>query len=410
MSLKIIKLIESYFNNKMTDFNTNLNLFLNTIKNSPNNNTNIIIIDYPDFHLKLIHTSKLNQDLHHSNNLLDFVIHSIDFIVIDDKYNLLFYVKKNILLNSTNVNTLIDNWKDCNVYTNYIGNYTIFFIHNNTKFYSYKYNIKLFENSNISTFINSEIFTDKPVHKIVYYYKNKHIVCFNNHNIIDKKVYSLDEKIHNFNNYDDLEDEFYKNIKYQEEYKKLTDAGYIICYKENNYVLLNTIYSKIINLLPNYTNITKIFLDLYKNDLLNQVINYMSIYPQDIIKRINLSVKTVSKEYLNIYHLTRKKGNPQLYEKLNMYDKKILYDLHTIFINTRKNEYIINEEFADKKSLNVDIVYKYIKNINIDILEQIYLNRDELMLNTKNILQDKNFKIYFEDCINTKTITYLLNK
>jgi len=410
MSLKIIKLIVSYFNNKMTDFNTKLNLFLNTIKNSPNNNTNIIIIDYPDFHLKLIHTSKLNQDLHHSNNLLDFVIHSIDFIVIDDKYNLLFYVKKNILLNSTNVNTLIDNWKDCNVYTNYIGNYTIFFIHNNTKFYSYKYNIKLFENSNISTFINSEIFTDKPVHKIVYYYKNKHILCFNNHNIIDKKVYNLDEKIHNFNNYDDLEDEFYKNIKYQEEYKKITDAGFIIYYKENKYVLLNTIYSKIINLLPKYTNITKIFLDLYKNDLLNQVINYMSVYPQEIIKRINLSIKTVSKEYLNIYHLTRKKGNPQLYEKLNMYDKKILYDLHTIFINTRKNEYIVNEEFADKKSLNVDIVYKYIKNINIDILEQIYLNRDELMLNTKNILQDKNFKIYFEDCINTKTITYLLNK
>ena len=394
----------------MTDFNNNLNLFLNAIKNTPINSTNITIINYPTYHLKLIHTSKFNQDLHHSNVLLDFIIHNIDFIVVDDKYNVLFYVKKNILLNSSNVNLIINNWKDCKIYTNYIGNYTVFFIHNDVKYYCYKYNINMFENSNISSFINSSIFGDSPVHKIVYYYKNKHILCYNNYNNIDKQIYNLNEKEHIFNNYDDLEDEFYKNIKYQEESKKLTDAGFIICYNDNKYVLLNTIYSKITNLLPEYTNITKIFLDLYKNDLLNQAINYMSLYPQDVIKRINSSIKTISKEYLNIYHLTRKKANPQLYEKLSLYDKKILYDLHTIFINTRKNEYIANEEFADKKSLNVDIVYKYIKNINIDILEKIYFNRDELILNTKNILSDKNFKIYFEDCINTKTISYLLKK
>ena len=84
-------------------------------------------------------------------------------------------------------------------------------------------------------------------------------MCYNNYNNIDKQIYNLNEKEHVFNNYDDLEDEFYKNIKYQEESKKLTDAGFIICYNDNKYVLLNTIYSKITNLLPEYTNITKIF-------------------------------------------------------------------------------------------------------------------------------------------------------
>ena len=91
-------------------------------------------------------------------------------------------------------------------------------------------------------------------------------------------------------------------------------------------------------------------------------------------------------------------------------DKKILYDLHTIFINTRKNEYIVNEEFADKKSLNVDIVYKYIKRLQLDVLEHIYLNRNNLIKKIKSIFKDDNFKIFFEDCINTKTISYLISR
>ena len=81
----------------------------------------------------------------------------------------------------------------------------------------------------------------------------------------------------------------------------------------------------------------------------------------------------MSKEYLNIYHLTRKKAHPEIYEKLDETNKRILYDLHTIFIETRKNEYIVNNEIADKKSLTVDTVYKYLKKVDIDIIENIYL-------------------------------------
>ena len=121
-------------------------------------------------------------------------------------------------------------------------------------------------------------------------------------------------------------------------------------------------------------------------------------------------MKTLSKEYLNIYHLTRKKSNPLLYDKMNNDNKKILYELHTIFINTRKNEYMTTEYFVDKKSLNVDIVYKYLKKLNTDQIIQIFLERDDLIIATKNTLSDKNFKIFFEDCINTKTMSYLLQK
>jgi hypothetical protein len=71
---------------------------------------------------------------------------------------------------------------------------------------------------------------------------------------------------------------------------------------------------------------------------------------------------------------------------------------------------MMNDYFIDKKSLNVDIVYKYLKKLNIEVLENIFLEREKLIDATKNILSDKNFKIFFEDCINTKTMSYLLKK
>ncbi len=73
-------------------------------------------------------------------------------------------------------------------------------------------------------------------------------------------------------------------------------------------------------------------------------------------------------------------------------------------------EYIIQNEIADKKSLTVDTVYKYIKKIDIEILEKIYLQRNILIKLIKEVFNNDKFKIFFEDCINTKTISYLLNK
>ena len=46
-------------------------------------------------------------------------------------------------------------------------------------------------------------------------------------------------------------------------------------------------------------------------------------------------MKTISKEYLNIYHLTRKKSNPLLYDKMTNENKKILYDKSKM-INNKK--------------------------------------------------------------------------
>jgi hypothetical protein len=386
----------------------NLEIFLSLIKN--NNFKNIHIQNY--YNLKIIYTANLNYNLHHTNEVLDYVLHNIDFIVTDSEYNLITYVYKKQILNDVIKEQISKNWENITINYNYIGIYTIFFIYNDIKYYCIKYKIDKFENLPFN-FINDSIFINyiNPIHKIVSFNKLKYILCYDlSNNIINKKMYDINDPILNFKSFDNLEDTHYKQISMMEKYKKLYHAGYIINFNNKKYLLANNIYDKINSILPKYNNINKIYLELYKNDNLNKIINYITPYGYDILKRINDSMKTISKEYLNIYHLTRKKANPLLYEKMNQMNKKILYELHTIFINTRKNEYIINDFFVDKKSLNVDIVYKYLKKLSIDDIQQIYLERDNLIEITKNILYDKNFKIFFEDCINTKTMSYLLKK
>ncbi len=400
----------------MSEFNLKnlLSNFIDLIKTNSNNINNIYINEFDN--LKMIYTDKINGNLHHSNELIDYVLHNIDFIIIDNNYNIITYLEKNHVINSETKKMLIDKWSECKVYTNYIGIYCIFFIYEDIKYYCMKYKINKYEDSIISQIVPNifDNINNEKIHKIIISQRLKHILSYDEEfNLVNNK--SIDpylNQIH-FSCYDELDYEHNENIKNMELQKKLFNNGYIIVYNNIKYVLPNKIYEKVSSLLPKYSNINKIYLDLYKSDNLNFVINYLSQYPSDIIKRINLSLKTISKEYLNIYHMTRKKAHPEIYEKLDENNKKILYDFHTIFINTRKSEYIIQNEIADKKSLTVDSVYKYIKKLDIDILEKIYLNRNELIKSIKQVFyNDTNdkFKIFFDDCINTKTISYLLNK
>jgi hypothetical protein len=396
-----------------SDLNILLSNFIDFIKTNSNNINNIYINEFDN--LKMIYTDKINTNLHHSNELLDYVLHNIDFIIVDKEYNIITYLTKNQIINPVNKKLINDNWSECKVYNNYVGVYCIFFIYEDIKYYCLKYKINRYDDSYISQIIPT-VFDNYNdiIHKIIISQRLKHILTYDEEfNLINNKTFDIYQNQLFFSCYDELDYEHNENIKRMESQKKLFNNGYIIIYNNVKYVLSNKLYDKLSGLIPKYTNINKIYLDLYKSDNLNYVINYLSPYPSDIIKRINLSLKTISKEYLNIYHMTRKKAHPEIYEKLDESNKKILYDFHTIFINTRKNEYIIQNEIADKKSLTVDAVYKYIKKLDVDILEKIYLNRNDLIKTVKDVFyNDTNdkFKIFFDDCINTKTISYLLNK
>jgi len=54
--------------------------FIDLIKNNLGNINNIYINEFENF--KMIYTDKININLHHSNELIDYVLHNIDFIII----------------------------------------------------------------------------------------------------------------------------------------------------------------------------------------------------------------------------------------------------------------------------------------------------------------------------------------
>ena len=360
----------------------------------------------------LIYTDTLSPNLCHSNKVINYIIHNIDFIIFDSDYNIIKTYFKNILIDSSNRLELEENWTQCKIYYNYIGSYIFIFNYYNKYYYFMKYYIKqIDEDVYIKNLIKNDTIMETILvngetnhHEfILISHHHKHILSYNdNFTLENKKFYKLDSNEIYFSCLDELEFELEKSIKLQEKAKKLTNAGYCIKYNGLIYYYPNKLYQKISNLLGNTKNINLTYLELYKSDNLNFIINYISLYPSEIIKRINSSFKTVAKEYLNLYHLTRKKGHPEIYDQLDSENRKILYDLHNKFILARNDEIKLDDEFLDKKSLNVDIVYKYIKRIDLNILEHIYLERNNLMKKIK--------AVYIEDCINTKTISYLLSR
>lgn len=382
-------------------------------KNDQNNIKNINFKKFYDF--TIIYTDNLSINLCHSNKIINYIIHNIDFIIIDSSYNIIKTYFRNILITSSNKLELESNWSQCKIFYNYNGSYIYFFNYHGEIYYFMKYYIKKLNEDSYIKSINLSIpicenGIDEQEYILVSHY-HKHILSYSEDFILEnKKYYNLNSNEIFFSCLDELEFELDKSIKLQEKVKKLINAGYCIKYNGLNYIYPNKLYQKINNLLGNSTNINLTYLELYKSDNLNFIINYISLYPSDIIKRINLSFKTMAKEYLNLYHLTRKKLHPEIYDKLDIENRKILYELHNQFISTRNDEFKLSEEFIDKKSLSVDIVYKYIKRIQLDILEHIYLNRNDLIKKIKSVFNDETFKIFFEDCINTKTISYLLSR
>ena len=172
-------------------------------------------------------------------------------------------------------------------------------------------------------------------------------------------------------------------------HKSLTCCGYSILVlsddklKYINYLVRTNIYKHIVSVLPTRPNKYINYLELYQKNILGDILPYIHKYPLCVIKRINISIKTISKEILNIYHLTRQKQNTTLYECLSQHYKKTLYDLHKIYVNQKYGDFIVksNEMLKEKKSISVDVVYNYIKGLLVDDLIQLFIDRKTLMQN-----------------------------
>lgn len=204
--------------------------------------------------------------------------------------------------------------------------------------------------------------------------------------------------------------------------KKITLEGYnLYQIKENTislYKLQTHIYQQVLNTKPKYLNIHQGYLELYQENKLKEYLPYFTNYHSEITHRISMSVRTISKEFLDIYHFLKKTKKPELYNNIPNTYKKILYKIHGIYIDSRKNDFIKNEKKEDidrdeidenkhdTKSITVHDIYHYLKSLSTSVLKQIYLDRESIIKDKK--INENIYKLIIQDCIYTMTQTKLM--
>lgn len=197
----------------------------------------------------------------------------------------------------------------------------------------------------------------------------------------------LKPMIYHFSCFDEMEATLDKITYDNAVFKRISTEGFIIKHKTKTQIvflkLQTEIYCQIDKLKPLTQNNYQTYLELYQHDKLNDILPYISKYSNEIIHRINLSMRTLSREILNIYHTTRKKKNCDLYDCLSDSYKKILYGIHGLYIKGRRKDFINGKEIEgkDTRSITVHDIYYYIKNLPIDQLKQLYLDRLDFMNN-----------------------------
>jgi hypothetical protein len=204
-------------------------------------------------------------------------------------------------------------------------------------------------------------------------------------------------------------------------YRKLTTRGYLMKIRnggdEATSINFETdLYTSINKYFKNKKNIHQVYLELYQKDRLNDILPYITSHYTDIVRRINMSLKTLAKEILNIYFMTRNHKNDKLYDSLPKIYKDTLFNLHKVFIVKRDEDMHNADEMGliEKRSLTVDNVYGYLKGLNALNLVKVYLDRNKLLVDIKNIteLNDESHnelsEIMDDNCINTFTQSTLM--
>ena len=283
-------------------------------------------------------------------------------------------------------------------------------------------------------------------HFILVYYKNRNIVSYSNlgkeykevYHAMTTEKYTLKEVVENnlsekiltvdtlqFNNLESVITSLLETNERNIRNTKISTEGYIFkvyegeLYKSPFTILKiqTQIYQKLIKMKPNNSNIYQSCLELYQKDKLLEFLPYFSSIANGGIQRYNKAMRTISREILDLYHCTRQKRNPEIYYNLTDEYRKVLYNIHGVYIELRDNDYKKNDNYnkivtntgsyngsttySSMRSINVHNVYHYLKKISGKELRQILEDRMKLIENDKMIFINKN-------CIYTNILTRLL--
>jgi hypothetical protein len=429
MSEKIIEIYYKIINQEEND-----------IRNCFNNLLPTYILDnlYEkiDDNLILLNFDFINENIQNNNFNYLKKFHSL---ICHINHNITIIKEKNIICkNLLDYRYLDNNWNkvivnyilpgikvilfyttDWNIYIydndyNFASNIILEFLKKNyinddiNKNYKYLLNINLDEINNLS----SKIYKTKPLILLKIYDEHNQII-YN----YDKLYFSCIDEI------------FYKNIKfsyYDENNKNITYLGFVINFENTNYIVYHLVYLEIKNIFQKYNNINILYLDLFKKYKLNYILPFINSYSSDIISRINISIKTISYELLNLYHITRKKDNKYIFNLLTEIYINSINKIHNIYLlykkstnnnlnslvepfilaaqldnlSTSRSSKMVREErslqeayIGEPKTITVHDIYYYIMDMDIYEILKLYHDRIILMNN------DKLKKYFKSDCI-----------
>lgn len=429
----------------------NIKNIILSIQNDHKNNilNNLEFIEKKNF--IIIKTQDISENLRHANNILDIVLHQTKICVIDKtNYKPLIYTDKPIRhINSDYINNknsylknhIYDEIKNfatkefdrniISIYNNYIGSYIVLFNHDNIWKFLFLNNIYVFNIKNHYILYNHLyehitkldkklcyhlLLVDKRIRNLISYpFDNNYVVL-----IKTTEKYTLNE---NFNNpydffttnkkiYISCMDELNLYIETLDtnntNMKKIAYKGLImkvdINMNDSIYIRFDTeTYKNLLHIIPKGLSLHEIYLHLYQNDKLSDILRYINDTSSDIIKRINVSIGTLSREILDIYHMTRNQNNGILYNLLPYSYRQILYYLHSDYIEQKNNTNPDNI----KISIAIEHVYNKLKEIDTKLLVNLYKDRNNLdmcMLNS-----GYNIKKILKICIYTQIQSKLLS-
>lgn len=309
---------------------------------------------------------------------------------------------------------------------------------NDSKWIKDKSYREMFDETIRNSFSLDDLEKDNVYYFILVHYKNRNIVDNsqigdNYKNIIHTmttKKYTTEEVDYVINdNVERSEEALFQDLnsvhnrlshinEMDERNKHVSTEGYVLRVydgevkkSEFTIVKLQTkLYQKMMKIKPNNSNMHQIYLELYQNDTLHEFLPYYTNYAdhiRDVIRRISESMKTLSKEILDIYHATRKKKNQGVYENLKDQYKKAMYELHGQYIKNRERDFVdgVEKSNMEKRSrpIRVHDVYHYLKKLQPQQLRKIYYERMQ-MIDEEKCMHINNI------CTHTKVQTSLMFK
>jgi len=205
--------------------------------------------------------------------------------------------------------------------------------------------------------------------------------------------------------------------------KKLYNRGLIVKVDVDAYDPIHITYDtytykRLNDMLPKDMTIHEAHLNLYQTDRLNQVLQYVeeSDNAALIVTRINLAIVTLGREILDIYHFTRNKENPELFNLLSRSYRDLMHNLHGQFIEkksravTRSHRYPRSD--IEKVSITTEDVYITLKNMDTLALVELFLDRerlrDDIEKNFDNL--DSHTANIIKECNSTSLQIRLLKK